>query len=145
MFSASLDGTVKAHDSLTCRYVRSFYTPVSCQMLSLAANASSSIFVTGSFSEPCNTFLWNVANVQLKEVLSAHSGPITPLNFSNITTNNSLLLSASWDKTTQVWDYSKSSNINNDDFNMNKDIIASYMSPDQDHKSLATIDSIITI
>ena len=39
----------------------------------------------------------------------------------------------------------KSSNINNDTFNMSKDIIESSTSPDQDHAALATIDAMIVV
>ena len=145
VLSASLDGTVKAHDLLRYRHFRTFVTPTPCQILSLATNASSTIVAAGAFSEPYHIFLWNMANAQLLEVLAAHSGPVTSLHFSNSTTNNSLLLSTSWDQTTQVWDYTNSSKINNDTFNMNKDIIASSISPDQDHIALATIDAMITI
>ena len=42
--SASLDGIVKAHDLLRHHYFRSFGTPTQCQISSLAANPSSSIF-----------------------------------------------------------------------------------------------------
>ena len=76
-----------------------------------------------------------MANVQLIEVLSVHSGPITSLYFSNSAANSLWL----------VWDYEKSSNVNNDAFNMSKQIIACSMSPGQDHMSLTIIDAIITI
>ena len=78
-------------------------------------------------------------------MLSAHSGPIISLHFSTVTNNNLLLLYALWDQITEVWDYSKSIDINNDDFNSNKDVITSSMSPDQHHIATSTIDDIITM
>ena len=86
--SASLDGTVKAQDLLRHRHFRALLTPTPCQILSLATNAQSPIVVAGIFSEPRHVFLWNVANVQLIEVLSAHSDPITSFHFSANATND---------------------------------------------------------
>lgn len=68
-------------------------------------------------------------------MLSVHLGPITSLYFSNSAANSLSL----------VWDYEKSSNVNNDAFNMREKIIESSMSPDQDYIALAIIDDVITI
>ena len=128
--SASLHWTVKARYLLRCRHLHLLVSPTPCQILPSAENALSSIVVADDFSEPHHALLWNAANGKLIEVPLAHSGPITSLHFYNSATNNSLLSSALWDQTTHAWDCAKSSDINNGNFNMSKDVIASPVSPD---------------
>lgn len=46
-------------------------------------------------------FVWSIKNARLLDILASHEGPIAALAFSP---TQSLLVSASWDKTIRSWD-----------------------------------------
>ncbi|XWS20388.1 hypothetical protein CRYUN_Cryun31cG0096800 [Craigia yunnanensis] len=94
LLSASLDGTVCAWDPLHYRNFRTFTTPSSRQLVSLAADQSGEVICTGTL----DSF---EVHWPLLDVLSGHEGPVHGLVFSP---TNAILASSSWDKTVRLWD-----------------------------------------
>lgn len=58
------------------------------------------VIVAGTL-ESFQIFVWAVKTAQLLDVLAGHEGPVVALQFSP---TQSLLASASWDKTVRTWD-----------------------------------------
>jgi len=139
VLSASLDGTIRAHDLLRYRNFRTFAPPMAVQISVLACNGSSSVIAAGSKTDPYHVFLWNMQNGQLLDTLSAHTAPISDVHFSS-----SLLISSSWDGKINLWDYTSSSR-KVDTFDMAKDIICSALRPDGKQMVVATLNAFLTV
>ena len=99
LFSASLDGTVRAFDLVRYRNFRTFTSPSPVQFSCLAVDPSGEVVAAGS-TDSFEVFLWSVQTGKLLDVLAGHEGPVSTLAFSP-TTN--VLASGSWDKTVRVW------------------------------------------
>ena len=83
ILSASLDGTVRAHDLLRYRNFRTLTTPQPVQFTSLAADLSGEVICAGAL-DPFNIYVWFLQTGRLLDVLSGHEGPIACLDFSPI-------------------------------------------------------------
>ena len=103
LFSASLDGTVRAYDLVRYRNFRTFKPPKPVQLSCLAVDSSGEVVCSGS-QETFEIFLWSVQTGNLLEVFAGHEGPISSLTFSPI---DGILASASWDKTIKIWEIFK--------------------------------------
>lgn len=101
--SASLDGTVRAHDLHRYKTFKTLTTPTPVQFLSLAVDASGEIVCAGS-ADPFQVYVWNLQTGKLLDVLTGHEGPIVDLSFQ---ASGGLLASASWDGTIKLWDVFK--------------------------------------
>ncbi|AAS50422.1 AAR057Wp [Eremothecium gossypii ATCC 10895] len=99
MFSSSLDGTVKAWDLMRFRNFRTFTATERIQFSCLAADPTGEVVCAGSLDN-YDIQVWSVQTGQLLDTLSGHEGPVSCLSFSR---ENSILASASWDKTIRVW------------------------------------------
>ncbi|KAL7488891.1 hypothetical protein ACHAW6_014481 [Cyclotella cf. meneghiniana] len=104
VLSASLDGTVRAHDLHRYRNFKTYTSDLPCQFLSMAVDKSGEIVCAGS-AEPFRVCVWSVQTGKLTDVLTGHLGPISGLAFHPI---RGTLASASWDGTVKVWDLYKS-------------------------------------
>lgn len=97
--SASLDGTVRAYDTIRYRNFRVMKADSPTQFHCLDIDKSGDIIAAGSF-DPYNVYLWNLQTGSLIDVVAGHEGPITCMAFSY--TNS--LATGSWDKTVRVHD-----------------------------------------
>ena len=103
VFSASLDGTVRAYDLIRYRNFRTFTSPTPTGFQALAVDMSGEI-VCASSVDSFEIYVWSVQTGKLLDVLSGHNGPVSCLRFSPSQENGNILVSGSWDKTVKVWD-----------------------------------------
>ena len=80
VLSASLDGTVRAHDLHRYRNFKTYTSDVPCQFLSMAVDKSGEVLCAGS-AEPFRVCVWSVQTGKLTDVLTGHSGPVSSLAF----------------------------------------------------------------
>ena len=103
VISASLDGTVRAHDLHRYRTFKTLTTPTPVQFLSLAVDPSGEIVAAGS-ADPFHIYIWNLQTGKLLDIMTGHEGPICDLTFQS---SGGVLASASWDGTVRFWDLYK--------------------------------------
>ena len=125
VLSASLDGTVRAHDLHRYRNFKTYTSDIPCQFLSMAVDKSGEIVCAGS-AEPFRVCVWSVQTGKLTDVLTGHLGPISGLSFHPI---RGTLASASWDGTVKVWDLYKSGE-NPETFENAADVVCLAFRPD---------------
>lgn len=101
LFSASLDGSVRAFDLKRYRNFRVFVAPERVQFSSLAVDPSGELVCAGSLDN-FDIHVWNVQSSALVDRLSGHEGPVQSLDFSP---DGSLLASGSWDRTAKLWSF----------------------------------------
>jgi len=99
LFSASLDGTVRAYDLIRYRNFRTFTSPTPVQFCSLAVDPSGDVVCAGS-SDSFAIYMWSVQTGKLLDILSGHTAPVSGLAFSP--TGNQLA-SSSWDRSMRLW------------------------------------------
>ncbi|KAK5985744.1 hypothetical protein GCK32_009957, partial [Trichostrongylus colubriformis] len=97
ILSASLDGTVRAHDLKRYRNFRTLVCPEPTQLGSLAVDQAGDIVVAGA-KEVFNIFVWSMENGSLLDVLSGHQS-----NIAGISMHGNALASVSWDRTLRLW------------------------------------------
>lgn len=102
LFSASLDGTVRAWDLLRYRNFRTFTSPSPCQFGSLAVEPNGEVICAGGTADSFDVFLWNVQTGKLLDVLNGHEGPVSSMMFSP--NGSGMLATTSWDRTFRVWE-----------------------------------------
>ena len=124
LISASLDGTVRAHDLLRYKNFRTLTTPDPVQFTCLAVDSSGEIVCAGAL-DPFQIFVWSLQTGRLVDVLSGHEGPIACLDFSK---DSGLLASGSWDGTLKLWDVYK--NECTETFEHGCDVLACAFRPD---------------
>ncbi|KAI0806171.1 WD40 repeat-like protein [Irpex lacteus] len=135
LFSASLDGTVRAFDLIRYRNFRTFTSPTPVQFSCLAVDPSGEVVAAGS-SDSFEIFLWSVQTGKLLDVLAGHEGPISSLAFSP--TGNQLA-SGSWDKSVRVWNvFGRSHAV--EPFQMSSDVLAVAFRPDGKELAASTLD-----
>ena len=104
VLSASLDGTVRAHDLHRYKTFKTLTTPTPVQFISLAVDPAGEIVTAGTM-EPFHIYAWNLQTGKLLDVLSGHQGPVCGLTYQ--TSVGGALVSASWDGTVKLWDLYK--------------------------------------
>ncbi|GJE96823.1 WD40 and Utp12 domain-containing protein [Phanerochaete sordida] len=135
LFSASLDGTVRAFDLIRYRNFRTFTSPTPVQFSCLAVDPSGEVVAAGS-SDSFEVFLWSVQTGKLLDVLAGHDGPVSSLAFSP---TGNLLASGSWDKTVRVWNvYARSHNV--EPYQLSADALALAYRPDGKEIAVSTLD-----
>uniref|UniRef100_A0AAQ5XLV3 Small-subunit processome Utp12 domain-containing protein n=1 Tax=Amphiprion ocellaris TaxID=80972 RepID=A0AAQ5XLV3_AMPOC len=82
------------------RNFRTFTSPRPAQFSSLAVDVSGELVSAGA-QDSFEIFLWSMQTGRLLEVLGGHEGPVSSLCFSPV---QSILASASWDRTVRLWD-----------------------------------------
>lgn len=139
LFSASLDGTVRAFDLIRYRNFRTFTSPTPVQFSSLAVDPSGEVIAAGS-TDSFEVFLWSVQTGKLLDILTGHEAPVSSLAFSP--TGNQLA-SGSWDKTIRLWNvFGRSRAV--EPFQLSADVLAVAFRPDGKEVAVATLDGQIT-
>ncbi|KAJ3535234.1 hypothetical protein NM688_g7006 [Phlebia brevispora] len=139
LFSASLDGTVRAFDLIRYRNFRTFTSPTPVQFSCLAVDPSGEVVAAGS-ADSFEVFLWSVQTGKLLDVLSGHEGPISSLAFSP---TGNLLASGSWDRSVRVWNvFARSHAV--EPYQLSGDVLAVAFRPDGKELAASTLDGQIT-
>jgi periodic tryptophan protein 2 len=140
LFSASLDGTVRAYDLVRYRNFRTFTSPSPVQFSSLAVDPSGEVVAAGS-TDSFEIYLWSVQNGKLLDVLSGHEAPVHALAFSPAGDNK--LVSGSWDGTIRVWNvFGRSHAV--EPITLDSDVLAIAFRPDGKELAVSTLDGQIT-
>ncbi|KAF8496944.1 WD40 repeat-like protein [Gautieria morchelliformis] len=135
IFSASLDGTVRAFDLVRYRNFRTFTSPTPVQFSALAVDPSGEVVAAGS-TDSFEVFMWSVQTGRLLDVLTGHEGPISSLAFSP--TGNTLA-SASWDRSVRLWNvFGRSRAV--EPFTLSADVLALAFRPDGHELAASTLD-----
>lgn len=140
VISASLDGTIKAHDLHRYRTFKTLTTPTPVQFLSLAVDSAGEIVVAGS-TDPFQIYSWNLQTGKLLDILAGHSGPVCGLAFRQGT---GLLASASWDGTVKIWDLYKGTNAPVESFQHSTDVVCVAVRPDGAQLCSGTIGGLLS-
>ncbi|TFK49171.1 WD40 repeat-like protein [Heliocybe sulcata] len=140
LFSASLDGTVRAFDLVRYRNFRVFTSPTPVQFSCLAVDPSGEVVAAGS-TDSFEIFLWSVQTGKLLDVLAGHEGPVSSLSFDP--NGGNLLASGSWDKSIRLWNiFARSRNV--EPFQLNSDVLSVAFRPDGKELAASTLDGQIT-
>lgn len=100
IFSASLDGSVRAYDLGRYRNFRTMVAPQPTQFSCVACDPSGEIVCAGAI-DLFDIWVWSVQTGRLLDVLSGHEGPVVSLAFGPF---RPILVSGSWDRTVKVWE-----------------------------------------
>ncbi|KAL1922330.1 uncharacterized protein VTP21DRAFT_9869 [Calcarisporiella thermophila] len=139
VFSASLDGTVRAFDLTRYRNFRTFTSPNPAQFSALAVDPSGEIVCAGSL-DTFEIFVWSVQTGKLLDILSGHTGPISSLSFSS---TGMILASGSWDKSVRTWDvFGRKKHV--ESFEHKSDVLAVAFRPDGKELCASTLDGLLT-
>ncbi|EJC97788.1 WD repeat protein [Fomitiporia mediterranea MF3/22] len=135
LFSASLDGTVRAFDLIRYRNFRTFTSPSPVQFSCLAVDPSGEVIAAGS-TDSFQIFLWSVQTGKLLDILSGHEGPVSSVAFSPA---GNVLASGSWDKSVRIWSvFDRSRNV--EPFQLNSDVLAVAFRPDGKELAASSLD-----
>ena len=139
LFSASLDGTVRAFDLVRYRNFRTFTSPSPVQFSSFAVDPSGEVVVAGSI-DSFEIFMWSVQTGKLLDILTGHEGPVGSLSFSP---TGNLLASGSWDKYVRLWNvYGRSRAV--EPFQFGAEVLALAFRPDGKELAITTLDGQVT-
>lgn len=97
ILSASLDGTVRAHDLKRYRNFRTLVCPEPTQLATLAVDNAGDLVIAGA-KEVFNIYIWSFESGHLLDILSGHESAI-----SSIDIHGNHIVSGSWDRTIKVW------------------------------------------
>lgn len=136
LFSASLDGTVRAYDLVRYRNFRTFTSPDPVQFVSLAVDPSGEVVTAGS-SDSFDVYMWSVQTGKLLEILSGHEAPVTGLAFDP--TGSGLLASTSWDRSVRLWEVFRRSS-HTEAMQLSSEGLAIAFRPDGDEVCVASLD-----
>jgi periodic tryptophan protein 2 len=139
VLSASLDGTVRAHDLHRYRTFKTFTTPTPVQFLSLAVDPSGEIITAGCM-EPFHIYAWNLQTGKLLDVFTGHSGPVCALAYQS---SGGTLASASWDGSVKLWDLYKGS-VPTESLQHNSDVVCVTCRPDGKEICTGTINGLLS-
>ncbi|KAI5780866.1 WD40-repeat-containing domain protein [Geopyxis carbonaria] len=139
LFTASLDGSIRAWDLIRYRNFKTFTAPTRLQFSSLAVDSSGEIVCAGSL-DSFDIHIWNVQTGQLLDRLSGHEGPVSSLSFAPDGTN---LVSGSWDRTVRVWSiFSRTQT--SEPLPQSSDVLSLCYRPDSKQVAVSTLDGQLT-
>jgi periodic tryptophan protein 2 len=138
VLSASLDGTVRAHDLYRYRTFKTLTTPTPVQFLSLAVDPSGEIVAAGS-TDPFHIYAWNLQTGKLIDIFTGHAGPVASLAFQ---ATGGMLVSASWDGTVKLWDLYKG-NVPTESLQHTSDVVCVAFRPDGKEVCTGTIGGLL--
>ncbi|CAD8144037.1 unnamed protein product [Paramecium octaurelia] len=102
LLSCSLDGTVRAYDTIRLKCFRVMQPEILNQLQCLDVEPSGDLICVGGF-DPYEVYVFSLQTGQLVEVISGHQAPITSIKFIQAE-EKVLLISGSWDKTIRIHD-----------------------------------------
>lgn len=141
VITASLDGTVKAHDLHRYRTFKTLTTPTPVQFLCLAVDSAGEIVVAGSM-DPFHIYAWNLQTGKLLDILTGHAGPVCDMSFQ---LGTGVLVSASWDGTVKTWDlYKSTASVAMDSFQHTTDVVCVAISPSGQQICTGTIGGLLS-
>ncbi|KAJ4468761.1 quinon protein alcohol dehydrogenase-like superfamily [Lentinula aciculospora] len=140
VFSASLDGTVRAYDLVRYRNFRTFTSPSPVQFTCIAVDPSGEVVAAGS-TDTYEIFLWSVQTGKLLDILTGHEAPVSTLEFCPEGTNQ--LASGSWDRSVRVWNVFGRSRAS-EALTLNADVLSLAWRPDGKELAVSTLDGQIT-
>ena len=144
LVSSSVDGTVRAFDTIRYRNFQTLVSPTPAQFNCVAVDPSGELVCAGS-RDTLVAYVWNLQNAQLLESLSGHEAPISTVAFSAAAAGGSTFLATgSWDKSVRVWDF-VSSKAAVDVLTHTADVLALAFGPDGGSLATATLDGQIQI
>lgn len=135
--SASLDGTVRAHDLHRYRTFKILTTPKPTQFISLAVDPAGEI-VTAGTTDPFHIYAWNLQSGKLLDVFTGHTGPVCNLDW-----NKGTLASASWDGTVKLWDLYKG-DIPTESLKHSSDVVCVAFRPDGKELCSGTVNGLLS-
>ncbi|KAK0523689.1 U3 snoRNP protein [Tilletia horrida] len=136
LFSASLDGTVRAYDLLRYRNFRTFTAPRPVQFGCVAVEPSGEVVCAGS-TDSFEVYMWSVQTGRILDILSGHTGPVVGLAFDP--QGSGMMASISWDRSIRLWEtFGRSGNV--EPFTLNADGLAIAFRPDGLEVCAATLD-----
>ncbi|KAK0556774.1 U3 snoRNP protein [Tilletia horrida] len=136
LFSASLDGTVRAYDLLRYRNFRTLTAPRPVQFGCVAVEPSGEIVCAGS-TDSFEVYMWSVQTGRILDILPGHTGPVVGLAFDP--QGSGMLASISWDRTIRLWEvFGRSGNV--EPFQLNADGLAIAFRPDGAEVCASTLD-----
>ncbi|CAD6890976.1 unnamed protein product [Tilletia controversa] len=136
LFSASLDGTVRAYDLLRYRNFRTLTAPRPVQFGCIAVESSGEVVCAGS-TDTFEVYMWSVQTGRILDILSGHTGPVVGLAFDP--QGSGMLASISWDRSIRLWElFGRSGNV--EPFQLNADGLAIAFRPDGIEVCAATLD-----
>ncbi|KAI8972105.1 WD40-repeat-containing domain protein [Pilobolus umbonatus] len=139
IFSASLDGTVRAFDLVRYRNFRTFTSPTPVQFTSLAVDPSGEIVCAGTL-DTFEIYVWSVQTGKLLDILAGHTGPVCALAFSP---SGMVLASGSWDHSVRTWDvFGRTKHV--EPFVHQTEVLAVAFRPDGKELGATTLDGQIT-
>lgn len=139
VLSASLDGTVRAHDLHRYRTFKTLTTPTPVQFLSLAVDPSGEIVTAGTM-DPFHIYAWNLQTGKLLDILTGHTGPVSQLAYQS---QGGTLASASWDGSVKLWDLYKG-NVPTESLQHNSDVVCVACRPDGKEVCSGTIRGLLS-
>ena len=139
VLTASLDGTVRAHDLHRYRTFKTFTTPKPVQFLSLAVDPSGELVTAGS-SDPFHIYVWNLQTAKLLDVLTGHEAPVCALSFQG---TGGVLASGSWDGTLKFWDFYKA-NIPTESVQHSSEVVCIAFRPDGKEVCTGTVGGLLS-
>ncbi|KAG1736147.1 WD40-repeat-containing domain protein [Suillus paluster] len=141
LFSASLDGTVRAFDLVRYRNFRTFTSPSPVQFSSIAVDPSGEVVAAGS-TDTFEVFMWSVQTGKLLDILAGHEAPVSALAFSPTGANQ--LASGSWDRTIRIWNvFGRSRAV--EPLTLSSDVLSIAFRPDGVELGASTLDGQITL
>ncbi|CAJ0561664.1 unnamed protein product, partial [Mesorhabditis spiculigera] len=135
VLSASLDGTVRAHDLKRYRNFRTLVCPEPTQLGALAVDAAGDIVIAAA-KELFSVFVWSLETGRLLDVLAGHSS-IVP----SISLHGNQLVTGSLDKTFKLWNVTESQTVDHTDLVC--ECVAIRFSPCGNLIAVLTMDSTI--
>jgi len=135
LFTASLDGSVRAWDLIRYRNFRTFTAPQRTSFSCLAVDPSGEVVCAGSHDTD-KIYVWSVQTGQLLDQLAGHEGPISSLSFS---ADGSTLVSGSWDNTVRIWNiFSRTQS--SEPLQLQANVLAVAFRPDSKQIAVSTLD-----
>lgn len=139
LFTASLDGSLRAWDFIRYRNFRTFTAPTRLAFSSIAVDPSGEVICAGSL-DSFDIFIWSVQTGQLLDQLAGHEGPIAALAFAP---NGGTVVSGSWDHTVRIWNIFGRTQTS-EPLQLQADVLHLAIRPDSRQIAVSTIDGQLT-
>mmetsp|Transcript_13043 Transcript_13043/g.19250 ORF Transcript_13043/g.19250 Transcript_13043/m.19250 type:complete len:929 (-) Transcript_13043:181-2967(-) len=140
--SASLDGSVRAHDLVRYKCFRTMTPPHPAQLLSLAVDPSGEVVAAGALEPAGEVYLWSLQTGKLLDVLPAHEAPVGALDFGPAIADRPLLATGSWDGRARLWDVYKATPL--EAFDHQSDVLDVAFRPDGKQICCASLNGLLS-